>query len=166
MAVIPITILFIISCSVYLTSFLGSYWTPTKSSAIARVAKEVKTRKSKIFYDLGSGDARLIGEVAKNTSAEAIGIEIDPLKWLFSMAKIKANRLKNANIVRGNFYSANLSKADIIFCYLPNRTLEKLEPKMKKLRKGTIIICYRIKFPTLKPIKELKPEKIYIYKIR
>lgn len=165
LAAIPILLLLIISGSVFLTSFFGSYWTPTKASAIERVVKEVKARKGKTFYDLGSGDARLVMAVASGTNAKTIGIEIDPIKWMISAARIKFDRLQNAKILRANFYKADLSKADVIFCYLPNLTMEKLEPKMKKLKKGTTIICYCIKFPTLKLTKEIKSEKIYIYRI-
>ena len=43
--------------------------------------------------------------------------------------------------------------------------MEKLEPKMKKLSKGTVIIAYRIKFPNLKPIKEIRRSKLFVYKI-
>ena len=162
-AEIPILILFIIACSVYIPSFLGSYWTPTEAKAIERVIREVKARNG-TFYDIGSGDARVVEAVAK-AGFTSVGIEIDPLKWLFSPARLKMKGVRNARILRTSFYKADLSGADVIFCYLPNRTLEKLEPRMKKLR-GKTIICYRIRFPTMKPIKELKPEKLYIYSIK
>lgn len=163
-AAIPIAVLFIIACSVYIPSFLGSYWIPTHALAIERVVKEVKARKGRNFYDLGSGDARLIEAVAKGTNSRSTGVEIDPVKWLLSTARIRLKGLKRAKILRANFYKTDLSAADIIFCYLPNRTLEKLEPKIKKLH-GKTIICYRIKFPNLKPVKQIKSVKIFIYKV-
>lgn len=84
------------------------------------------------------------------------------LKLLLSMARIKANRISNASVIRQNFFTANLSDADIVYCYLPTLTLKKLEPKLKK---DTTVITYCIKFPSLKLIKELKHHKVYIYRI-
>lgn len=162
---IPLLFLIIFTLSVVFTNFLGSQWVPTPSPAINLIVKETKVHKAKVFYDLGSGDARLVIEVAKHTSAKAIGIEIDPLKWILSLIKIKLNKAETVKILRQNFFKSDLSDADVIFCYLPTSTMKKLEPKMKKLDKGTIIIAYRIKFPSLKPIKELKQHKVYIYRI-
>ena len=133
----------------------------TEAKAIERVIREVKARNG-TFYDIGSGDARVVEAVAK-AGFTSVGIEIDPLKWLFSTARLKIRGVRNARILRTSFYKADLSGADIIFCYLPNKTLEKLEPRMKKLR-GKTIICYRIKFPTMKPAKEFEKEKVYVYK--
>ncbi|KHO47703.1 MAG: FAM173B-like protein [archaeon GW2011_AR5] len=158
---VPMLVLFVVACSVYVPSFFGSYWTPTEAKAVERVIREVKARNG-AFYDIGSGDARVVEAVAK-AGFTSVGIEIDPLKWLFSTARLKIRGVRNARILRTSFYKADLSGADIIFCYLPNKTLEKLEPRMKKLR-GKTIICYRIKFPTMKPAKEFEKEKVYVYK--
>ena len=159
---IPILVLFIIACSKYMPSFFGSYWIPTPAASIERIAKEAKARKSKNFYDLGSGDGRVVIAVAE-AGVNAVGVEIDPLKWLLSTARIKLRAL-DAKILRESFYSADLSKADVIFCYLPNATMAKLEPSMTRL-KGKTIITYRIKFPNLKPSRTIKKENLFIYRI-
>ena len=153
------------SVFVFVTSFVGSHWLPTKDEAVDIVVNEVESRKSKVFYDLGSGDARLVLKVARKTRASATGIEIEPLKWLLSMIRIKLGGTRNARVLRQNFFKADLSGADIIYCYLPTSTMRKLEPKIRKLKKGTIVIAHCIKFPTLKPIKENSRLRLYVYKI-
>ena len=137
---IPLAFLIVFTLSTIFTNFLGSQWTPTPDSSINGVVNEVKKHKTRVFYDLGSGDARIVIAVAKNTNAQATGVEIDPLKCLISSIKIKLSKAENASILRQNFFKADLSGADMIYCYLPTQTMAKLEPKIRKLRKGMIII--------------------------
>lgn len=162
---IPVFFLIIFVFSVFFTSFFGSSWLPTSYKKIDAIINELKLKKGDTVYDLGSGDGRIVITIAKKTKANVVGIEIDAIKWLISCIRIKTAGLKNAKVIRKSFFNANISNADVVFCYLPARTLEKLGNKLKTLRKGTIIVSNGAKIRDIKLTKELKPHKIYIYRI-
>ncbi|MBS3050530.1 MAG: hypothetical protein J4400_00060 [Candidatus Aenigmarchaeota archaeon] len=160
---IPVLLLVIVVLSTFATTFYGSGWTPSSRQSIERILKEIRPKKGDIIYDLGSGDGRFVIAAAKQTNAKIIGLEIDFFKWLMSSLAIKIKGLGNAKIIRKNFFTYNFHDADIIFIYLPQPTVDRLQERLKKLRKGTLIVTNKIKCKSLKLTKELKPEKIYIY---
>lgn len=102
---------------------------------------------------------------AKQTEAKVIGLEVDFFKWLLTTVSIKMKGLKNAKILRRNFFTYDFRDAKIVFIYLPQPTVDRLQPKLKGLRKGTLVVTNRVKCRELKLKKELKAEKIYIYKV-
>lgn len=165
LAAIPVFIMMVIVLSVFFTTFFGSSWAPTPKRIINKVIKETKPKRGQKFYDIGSGDGRLVIEVARKTQADVIGIEIDFLKWILSTIKIKMNHLNNARVRRCSFFAADIKDADIVFFYLTPKTIDKLQAKLKNLKKACVVVSYRFKCKDLRLIKELKKEKVYIYRI-
>ena len=165
LTLIPVLILTIATLSIFMTTFIGSSWLPTPYHVVREVLKETNPKKGQIVYDLGAGDCRFVLEAAKKTKATVIGIEADPIKCLIGFFRIKMTNLGNAKIMRRNFFSADISNGNIAFCYLPEKTLAKLVPAFKKMKKGSRIVSYGAKISNLKLAKELKKEKLYIYTI-
>ncbi len=143
--------------------FSGGEWVPTPHKIVDRMLKLAKVTKDDVVYDLGSGDGKIVSSVAK-LGAEAIGIELDPLRVLIS--KIKLVGLSNAKIELGNLYNANIKDASVVTLFLLPKTMEKIETKLKKeLRKGTRIVSYRFTFKNWKPMKVDGKNKIYLYEV-
>ncbi|MBI4174585.1 MAG: hypothetical protein HY517_02980 [Candidatus Aenigmarchaeota archaeon] len=162
---VPIIILLAIVLSTFATSFYGSSYLPSKKRAIEAIIKEIHLKKNDVVYDIGSGDGRFVIAMAKRTQAKVIGLEIDLIKWLISSISVRMKGLRNAKIIRESFFSYDYSDASIVFIYLPQPTVDKLQTKLKKLRKGTIVIANRIQCKELRLMKEIRKEKIRIYKI-
>lgn len=150
----------IITGGVLLGCFLGLSWfagsdapyVPSKKEKIKKALKLVNP-KNKIFYELGSGDGRVVLEAAK-MGANAIGIEQSWIRILYSKWKTRQQNL-NAHFIHGNIFKQNLSSADIVFIYLLHQGVDKLEPKLKKeLKKGSIIITQTYHFKNLNPYKK------------
>lgn len=145
----------------YAGTFFGSSWKAIKAETAAKMVGLAGVRGKKV-YDLGSGDGRIVALAAKN-GANATGIEIDPTKWLLS--KLRLRGTEGSAVVLGSFFKQNLRDADVIFAYLPQPTLDELQAKLKRLRKGTKVVTHVSKCKGLKLIKELKKDKIYVYKL-
>ena len=120
------------------------WWKTNKGTARA-MCKLAHVTKEDVVYDLGSGTGNALIVAAKEFGAKGVGIEIDPLRFLYSKVQIKRNGLKNnVKIKRGNLFDQDLSKASVVFVYLVPKTLDKLLPKFKKeLKKGTRIVSFR-----------------------
>lgn len=153
----------IISAGILLGCFLSLSWfagsdapfIPTKMDNIRKILKLAGVKKGKKFYELGSGDGRVVLEAAK-LGADSFGIEQSSLRVLYSKLKASKLNLKRAKFFHGNIFSKNYKDADIVYIYLLSKGVKKLEGKLRKeLRKGAVIITQTYHFPNWKPIKKL-----------
>jgi predicted RNA methylase len=118
-----------------------------------------------LVYDLGCGDGRTIVTAARRHGARAVGIEIDPLRYLWCQALITVLGLRGrVRIVYGNFFTKDLSEADVVTCYLLQDTNNKLEGKLKReLRPGTRVVSNTFSFPGLHKVRQHGDAKLYLY---
>ena len=145
----------LLGCMIGLSWFAGSDapFVPTKMENIRKVLKLAGVKKGKRFFELGSGDGRVVIQAAK-LGAEAIGIEQSWLRILYS--RYKTLNLKNTKFYHGNIFSKNYRTADIVYIYLLHKGVAKLEEKLKKeLKKGSIVITQTYHFPNWKPFKKV-----------
>ncbi len=159
-----ILIFFLFMLSMYGTTVFGATWLPTPNNTFEKIATIAKIDDSKKVYDIGSGDGRFLLYIAKNYGARVVGIEIDPLKWLYSNIKLKVNSL-NGYVKLGNFFDTDISDADVVFIYLPQDTVDRLQKKLKSLRKGAVVVSYVSVCKELRLIRSVKMDKLYLYKI-
>lgn len=150
----------LLGCFVALSWFAGSDapYIPTKMDQIRKILKIAGVKKGKKFYELGSGDGRVVIEAAK-LSAYSVGIEQSWLRVLYSQFKTKrlVSHLTsgNVNFCHGNIFKREYSDANIVYIYLLPKGIRKLEGKLKKeLKKGSIVITQTYHFPAWKPVKK------------
>jgi len=143
-----------------------SPWWRTDKTVARSACRLASVSKKDIVYDLGSGDGTLLFVAAEEFGAKGIGIEIDPLRYLFSVLAARIHGVKGVVFKRKNFFDEDLSCATVIFLYLVPRTLERLLPKIKKeVKKGTRIVTYKYRL-SLPVVKEDKEHSLYLYKIQ
>ncbi len=138
-------------------------WWRTSKKTARKMCKFAGIKKGDIVYDLGCGEGTALSIASKEFGAKGFGIEIDPLRYVFARLLIRVNGLsKNVRIKRGNLFNEDFSNADAVFVYLVPKTLEKLVPEFKKLKKGAKIISYRYEI-NLKLYKYDKKSGIRVY---
>ncbi len=121
------------------------------------------------IYELGCGRAGFLKACARPyPKAKLIGIEYSLFPYV--IAKIQqALGKNNIEIIKQNVFKTDLRPADIIYCYLNQKMMTRLEGKFKQeCRPGTQIISYAFSLPNLKPKKSVKLTtglNIYFYKI-
>ncbi len=156
--------LLIISAAFVLGGLSLAPWVPLRKRDIKRVLRLANLKPGQVFYELGCGDGRLIRSIPDNITA--IGLEINPLLYLYSKL-----RSRNKIIKLKNLYKEDLSTADVIFVFgMPEKIAKKLKAKLiKELKPGTKIISYAFEFKDWQPVTQDKPNKkevsIYLYKI-
>lgn len=160
MDIITISLGLLLGCIIGLSWFAGSDapFVPTKKERIKKLL-ELLSLKGKAFYELGSGDGRIVIEAAK-MGAKAVGIEQSFLRVFYS--KIKSASVKNAHFIRrrtsfihGNIFNLDYSNADVVFIFLLPKGVEKLEEKLKKeLKKGSLVVTQTFHFKNWKPYKK------------
>lgn len=131
----------------------GAPFVPMEPEVIEHVMNLLKLKKEEVFYELGSGDGRVVIAAALR-GATAKGVEIDFLRVWYSRIWIYLLRLqKHTNIIKKNFFEVDLKDADALYVYLLPETNQKLEKKLEKeLKKGTRIVSAGFEFPNWKPV--------------
>lgn len=136
---------------IIISGFIAYYWwvvtikdapfAPLDPEVVDEIMNIARVGKKDIFYDLGSGDGRVVVAAALR-GAKAKGIELDRVRVMYSRLWIRMLRLgKKAKIIHGDFFKANISDATVVCVYLLPRTQEKLQKKLKKdLKKGTKVV--------------------------
>ena len=141
---------------------------PTPMSMVHEMLTMAKVGPDDLVYDLGCGDGRIIVTAARRYGAKAVGIELDPLRFLWCQVLITVLGLRGrVRIVYGDFFKQDLSAASVVTCYLLTVTNKKLEGKFKsELQPDTRVVSNYFLFPSLQLVSEDKEEKLYLYNLR
>ena len=126
-------------------------------------------KPGEIVYDLGAGDGRIVIIAANEFGANATGFEIAVLPYLLGCIKIILKGLRGkARLKYNNFFTYDLSQADVICTFLTPPAMKKLKPKFEKETKsGCRIVSYAFSIPGWQPKEKNKPNEkttaIYLY---
>jgi len=122
---------------------------PTSPDVIARMLEMAKVGPDDVFYDIGSGDGRIVIAAAKERGARGVGIEID--------AALVETARKNAAMAgvgdRVSFICqdaarADFSEATVLAVYLLPESLDLLKPKFEgELKPGTRVVSHDYEIP-------------------
>ena len=162
LAIMGIVIVLLISFS--WTNLRGAPWVPTPMSLVHKMLSMAEVGPDDLVYDLGCGDGRVIITAARRYGAKAVGIEIDPLRYLWCKMLINALGLRDqVQIIRGDFFTQDLSEAGVVTCYLLQSTNNKLERKLKQeLHPGARVVSHRFLFPGLQRVRQDDQIKLYL----
>ncbi len=146
---------------VVLLIFSALYWStyrtqvpyyPSRSELIEPIFKLIPLTTGATFVDVGSGMGGLLLKLAKRRKdAFFYGVEIAPLPWLISVIRARVAN-SHAEFQLGDFYSLDLSKFDVVFCYLSPAAMPSIWKKARaEMRCGTLFLSYEFIVPTVTP---------------
>jgi len=127
--------------------------TPKKDFKAILEAANIKP--GDVVYDLGCGRASFLVAASKKCGARGVGYEVSLWPYLWAKFNIWFHRA-DVKVYFRNFYKQDLSKADVVFCYLFPEVMTKLEPKFKdELKPGARLVSYAF------PLSTVEPDKIF-----
>lgn len=158
-----LVIVLILAISTSWTNFVGAPWVPTTMRTVNKMLELADVGPDDIVYDLGCGDGRTIITAAWRYGARAVGIEIDPLRYILCQLLITLLGLRRrVRIVYGNFFKQDLREATVVTCYLLQDTNRRLEEKFKnELRPGTRVLSNTFTFLGLHPVHQNGDARLY-----
>jgi cyclopropane fatty-acyl-phospholipid synthase-like methyltransferase len=144
---------------------IGAQWVPTSMKVVRKMLELADVQAHDVLIDLGSGDGRIILTAANEYQAKAIGIEVDPIRLLWSRSTIKRKGLsERVKVIRGNFFHKDLSKATVVTVYQNQDTNQKLISKFEKeLKPGTRVVSHGFTFDGWEPKTVDKEAQLYLY---
>jgi hypothetical protein len=127
-------------------------------------------KAGQLFVDMGCGDGRVLRKVRQRYGVRAVGYELNLLAYITS--RILCAGLKHIEIKWRNFWKADLSDADVVFCYLFPDVMEDVAVKLKKdLKQGAVVVSCNFDLPGFIPEQILHPgdflhnDPIYVYRM-
>ncbi len=130
-------------------------WLPTHELVIKAMLDMAKVGPGDVFFDLGSGDGRLVIEAAKR-GAVATGIEYEP--QLVELSKKRAEQegvTENAVFFKADLFEFDFSEATVISLFLTAELNLKLRPRLLALKPGTRIISNSFDMGDWKPDNQI-----------
>jgi precorrin-6B methylase 2 len=147
---------------------IGAPFYPASDSTIRAALKAADLRPGDVFYDLGAGTGNALLIAGKEFGARTAGFEISPIIYWIGKINLALHR-SHASLIKKDLFKADLHNADVIFCFLAIRTMQKMEDKIKtEAKPGARIIVYAFPLPTLMPEKTIIIHgqwKIFFYRI-
>lgn len=160
-----LTIIFLLVCFLALSWFAGTDapYVPSKMEAFKKILPQAGVKKGVNFYELGSGDGRVVLE-ASRLGAQSHGIEQSWLRVWWSRYRAYKAKLTMAHFFHGNIFERSYYPADIVYIYLLPQAIKKLETKLKaELTPGATVITQTYHFKNWKPFK--KVADFWFYKV-
>jgi len=164
-------IIYVLSIALVLPITQGALYVSTSRAKIAAFINAVPMKADQMLVDLGCGDGRVLREVQKRYGVRTVGYEINPLAYLKArLFSFGPNRIE---IRCQNFWEADLSEADVVFCYLYPDVMKKLASKLVAgLKPGAVVVSSNFSLPGFVPSKVLRLERslhndpMYIYHLK
>jgi len=162
---IGLSLAMLILLSISWTQARGAPWVPTSMREVHKMLAMAEVGPNDVVYDLGCGDGRIIVAAAQRYGARAVGIEIDPLRYLWCQLLITVLGLRGrVHVILGDFFAQDLRDADVVTCYLLQSTNKKLEEKFAtELKPIARVVSHDFTFPRLKKVRWDSEDSLYLY---
>lgn len=164
-------IIYVLSVALVLPITKGALYVSTSRVRILAFIEAVPMKAGQLLVDLGCGDGRVLRMARKRYDVQAIGYELNPMAYL--KARLLCLGIKGVEIRLQNFWAADLSDADVVFCYLFPDVMKVLSFKLRsELKPGAIIVSCNFALPDWIPEQVLRPgcslhnDPIYVYRLR
>lgn len=156
-----ILVLFALACFGGVLLF-GAPYLPTMESQIEATFEMAGLKAGDTLLELGCGDGRILIAAARE-GMNAIGYELNPIMAFISWARTRRYR-RQVKVVLGDFWRKEWPPTDVIFVFLLNRYMEKLDKKcMQYPHKPVKLISFAFKVPGKKPKVEKRGVFMYEY---
>jgi Ribosomal protein L11 methyltransferase (PrmA) len=143
--------------------FLGAPWVPMPVAQARQMLTLAGVQPGEQVWDLGSGDGRLLIVAAREFGAQAVGVEIEPLRALLSQLTLLVMGLHHrARIIRANIFEVDLGEAQVVTLYLLPKALTRLIPQLRQqLKPGARIVTLTYPLPGWQPLHTEGDIRVY-----
>lgn len=156
-----------VGLSAFLSALWGAPWAPTPRPTMEAMLRLADIHPGEQVVDLGAGDGRLVIAAARAYRADAVGIEIDPLRCLVANTLIYLLGLRRqAKVIWGNMYDYDLQDANVVMMYLLQSTNTQLQHKLtRELTPGARVVSRSFTLPHWTPAIIDDAHDIFVYHI-
>ncbi len=143
----------------------GAVYVPSPPDKVRRIADLCAVGTGQVAADLGSGDGRILVELARR-GAQAHGYEINPVLVMVSRRAIRRAGLAGRACVHWrSFWRADLSRFDAVALFQGSFVMRRLERKVRReMKPGARIVSDFWAFPSLPAHRT--DGTLYLYRVK
>jgi SAM-dependent methyltransferase len=136
-----IAVLFYVGATLIVLPLTGeSIFRFTDRVLLDEILALVPMRPGQRFYDLGCGEGRVLIAARQKYGVHAVGYEVNICAYLYARLNTWWHG-SGVEVRFRNFMHADLSDADVIYCYQASGAIQQLRDKFtRELKPGTIVI--------------------------
>lgn len=142
--------------------FVGAPYVPILRRDYGPLLDLADLKPGQTLVDLGSGDGRLLREVAKR-GVRAVGYEINPV--LYVISRVVCWRYRKLVTIRlRDYWHVTLPPADIIYVFLLASYMSQLDRKLTaELTRPTLVVSFVFQIPGRSVIRASNNTFVYDY---
>jgi len=130
------------------------------SAEAARWAFQLVGVRGKKVVDLGCGYGTVLALAKSMGAASAVGVEIDPLRWLACALRCR----RGCRAVYGDMFKFDVSDADVVYIFQWPSVNARLAEKLKReLKPGACVVSYMWEVPGLRLVARNPELRVYVY---
>ena len=116
---------------------------PTPQNVVDTMLKVANVSRRDFLIDLGCGDGRIPVTAATRFGTRGFGVDLNPVRVKEANENVAKNKVgKLVDIVQGDLFETDISKATVISMYLLPTVNMKLRPFVLNLKPGTRIVSH------------------------
>lgn len=149
---------------VFASFLFGAGYQPTPRRVVDRMLEFAQVGPEDRIVDLGAGTGAIIFRASREHAAQAVGVEIEPLRVL--VLWLRARRTQGRVTVRwGNLFGQDLSRATVVAVFLWPEAMRRLRPIFEsQLPVGARIVSYYHPLPDWPVERQDDALKVYLYR--
>ncbi|MGD9329911.1 MAG: class I SAM-dependent methyltransferase [Desulfobacterales bacterium] len=162
--------IYAISIALVLPVTCGALYVSTARVRVRAFLDVIELQPGQVLVDLGCGDGRVLRAASRRCRIRAEGYELNPLAYL--KARLLCLGHSRIRIHMQNFWGADLTEADVVFCYLFPDVMPRLARKLcAELKPGAVVVSCNFPLARLTPLTVLKPgnsltnDPIFVYRM-
>lgn len=150
-----------------LPTIWGAPFIPSNLGSIKKMLQLIEIQPNQTLIDLGAGDGRIIILASLLHHVKCIGIEIDPIRYMFINLLISILGLqKKCSVKLGNLYNYDLSKADVVTMFLLPSAIDGIKSNLiSQLNSKTKVVSFKFEISDWTPILADNKNEFFIYEI-
>jgi SAM-dependent methyltransferase len=165
-----VKMLYALSVALALPFTRGALYVSTSRKRIEAFADALNMKSGQVLIDLGCGDGRVLRCIRRRFGAKVIGYELNLLAYL--KARLMCLGRRGITIRFRDFRKADLSDADVVFCYLFPDVLPDLALKLgRELKPGAVVVSANFAIPGWRSQQVLRSghgrqgDPLYFYRV-
>lgn len=135
----------------------------TAQPARDEVLAIARRRGAHRVVDLGAGTGSLLAPLARKApEIHWVGIENSPLPWL--IARLRCLGLSNCEVRYGDFWSADLGTADLVYAFLSPAPMRRLWQKLvSEMPSDAVLVSNSFPVPDVEPSETIEGEGLALF---
>ena len=127
----------------------GAPYVPTLSRQVEIALQMANLQPGQVLLELGCGDGRMVAAAASR-GIRVVAYELNPIMYWITWLRTRPYR-RSVHLIWGNYWTDEWPKADVIYVFLLNRYMAKLEQKIIQRNYSCSLISFAFQIPGRRP---------------